>query len=244
MRISSAISRPGSPTSPTTSGTGWRTMPSNGTCGGASGSRRGTGPCTPRVTACPGARGTASALEELNALRRKVIRPLEKLRLGADRTGRGQTMALYQFLEEIGLPRRLLEREEALRARGEPALAEEYRQLWDILCDAMEQCARILGEVPLEREEYARLFSLVLSQYSVGSIPVSLDRVHAGEMPPPGPQDLQGSLPAGGGRRLHPPGVPGAGSAQRRRPEPFGLLWAGAGPQPARPAGPGDDHSL
>ncbi|BFK86591.1 helicase-exonuclease AddAB subunit AddB [Pseudoflavonifractor gallinarum] len=124
-----------------------------------------------------------AALAELNALRRKVTGPLEKLRLGVDRTGRGQTMALYQFLEEIGLPQRLLEREEALRARGEPALAEEYRQLWDILCDAMEQCARILGDLPLEGEEYARLFSLVLSQYSVGSIPVSLDRVHAGEMP-------------------------------------------------------------
>ena len=137
----------------------------------------------PQGYGLPWSEGDRSALEELNALRRKVIRPLEKLRLGADRTGRGQTMALYQFLEEIGLPRRLLEREEDLWARGEPALAEEYRQLWDILCDAMEQCARILGEVPLEREEYARLFSLVLSQYSVGSIPVSLDRVHAGEMP-------------------------------------------------------------
>ena len=124
-----------------------------------------------------------AVLDRLNQLRRRVTEPLETLRLGTDRTGRGQTMALYRFLEEIGLPGRLLEREEALRARGQPALAEEYGQLWDILCDAMEQCARILGDLPMEREEFARLFALVLSQYSVGSIPVSLDRVHAGEMP-------------------------------------------------------------
>ena len=124
-----------------------------------------------------------AVLDRLNHLRRRVTEPLETLRLGTDRTGRGQTMALYRFLEEIGLPGRLLEREEALRARGEPALAEEYGQLWDILCDAMEQCARTLGDLPMEREEFARLFTLVLSQYSVGSIPVSLDRVHAGEMP-------------------------------------------------------------
>lgn len=71
----------------------------------------------------------------------------------------------------------------ALRDRGEAALAEEYGQLWDILCTALEQCAQILGETPMELDEFARLFSLVLSQYDVGSIPVSLDRVNAGEMP-------------------------------------------------------------
>ena len=74
----------------------------------------------PQGYGLPWSEGDRSALEELNALRRKVIRPLEKLRLGADRTGRGQTMALYQFLEEIGLPRRLLEREEALRPGESP----------------------------------------------------------------------------------------------------------------------------
>ena len=35
----------------------------------------------------------------------------------------------------------------------------------------------------MEWEEFARLFKLVLSQYSVGAIPVSLDQVTAGEMP-------------------------------------------------------------
>ncbi|MBU5434587.1 PD-(D/E)XK nuclease family protein [Pseudoflavonifractor sp. MSJ-37] len=124
-----------------------------------------------------------AALERLNALRHKLIEPLEGLRLGVGRSGREQTMALYRFLEAIDLPQRLMERQTALRERGAPALAEEYAQLWDILCDALEQCARILGDLPLEREEFARLFALVLSQYSVGAIPVSLDRVGAGEMP-------------------------------------------------------------
>ena len=90
-------------------------------------------------------------------------------------------MALYGFLEEIGLPRRLGERVEELRRRGEPALAEEYRQLWEILCGGLEQCAALTGEVPMELEEFSSLFQLVLSQYDVGTIPVSLDRVTAGE---------------------------------------------------------------
>ncbi|NCE64016.1 ATP-dependent nuclease subunit B [Pseudoflavonifractor sp. 524-17] len=122
-------------------------------------------------------------LAQINALRRKVVTPLERLRTGVEPTGRGRSIALYLFMEDIGLPQRLAEREEALRRRGAPALADEYRQLWDILCGALEQCARILDGLPMEQEEFARLFSLVLSQYSVGAIPVSLDRVNAGEMP-------------------------------------------------------------
>ena len=84
-------------------------------------------------------------------------------------------------MENIGLPERLEEQVAALRQREQPALAEEYRQLWEIVCGGLEQCAQLLGETPMELEEFAALFRLVLSQYDVGTIPVSLDRVTAGE---------------------------------------------------------------
>ena len=137
----------------------------------------------PKGYGLPFSEGDRALLERLNALRRQIAAPLEELRRNRSKTGRGQAIALYRFLETIGLPARLEERTGALRDRGEAALAEEYGQLWDILCTALEQCAQILGETPMELDEFARLFSLVLSQYDVGSIPVSLDRVNAGEMP-------------------------------------------------------------
>ena len=112
---------------------------------------------------------------------RQVFGPLEALRKNQNKTGRGQAAALYAFLEEIGLPRRLEERVEALTSQGRSALAEEYRQLWDILCGGLEQCARLLADSPMELEEFTLLFRLVLSQYDVGTIPVSLDQVTAGE---------------------------------------------------------------
>ena len=119
----------------------------------------------------------------LDGLRRRVSEPLELLRKAESRTGAGLALALYAFLERIGLARRLSDRAEELRADGEAELAAEYEQLWEILCSALEQCAGLLGEVPMEWEEFARLFRLVLSQYHVGTIPVSLDQVTAGEMP-------------------------------------------------------------
>lgn len=47
----------------------------------------------------------------------------------------------------------------------------------------MEQCADLLTEGIMELREFADLFALMLSQYDVGTIPVSLDRVAAGEIP-------------------------------------------------------------
>ncbi len=125
--------------------------------------------------------GDRALLAQVDAARRRVSGPLETLRKNPLKTGRGQAVSLYTFLEETGLPERLEERVETLTGRGRPALAEEYRQLWNILCDALEQCARLLGDAPMELEEFAQLFKLVLSQYEVGTIPVSLDRVTAGE---------------------------------------------------------------
>ena len=125
-------------------------------------------------------RQTVAALDDL---RRKVSGPLERLRLCKEKTGEALTLSLYAFLEEIGLAGRLTRRAGELREAGEVTLAAEYEQLWQILCSALEQCARLLGKTPMDWEEFSRLFKLVLSQYQVGAIPVSLDRVTAGEMP-------------------------------------------------------------
>ncbi len=122
-----------------------------------------------------------AVLDRVNAARRRVTGPLETLRKNRDQTGRGQATALYRFLEDIGLPDKLAARSETLRRRGELQRAEEDRQLWDILCGGLEQCARLLDQAPMGLSEFAQLLKLALSQYDVGSIPVSLDRVTAGE---------------------------------------------------------------
>ncbi|MGI5962641.1 MAG: PD-(D/E)XK nuclease family protein [Lawsonibacter sp.] len=121
-------------------------------------------------------------LQRLDQARRRVAAPLERLRKNKVQTGRGQSIAMYELLEEIGLPHRLEERVATLQAQGELTLADEYRQLWKILCGGLEQCAALLGDAPMDLEEFSHLFRMVLSQYHVGSIPVSLDRVTAGEM--------------------------------------------------------------
>ena len=122
-------------------------------------------------------------LAELNRLRRLAVTPLVHLHRSGAHTAKEQALKLYDFLEEIGLAKRLEERSDRLDAMGRRQTAEEYGQLWGILINALDQCVEILGEAPMELSEFAELLSLVLSQYDVGTIPVSLDRVAAGEAP-------------------------------------------------------------
>lgn len=122
-------------------------------------------------------------LEKLDALRRDVAAPLAAFeRRGKEAAdARGQCAALAAFWEDISLPEHLEERSLALEEAGELQTAAEYRQLWELMVSALEQCEAILGSMPLSQEDFGRLFRRMLSQYDVGTIPVALDRVTAGD---------------------------------------------------------------
>ncbi len=126
--------------------------------------------------------GEEALLKELNDLRRRVSQPLEELRRRASKqkTARGQAEAVYLFLERIELPGRLRARCATLRDMGIMQRADEYEQMWDILTAALDQCVALLEDQVMALDEFSEMLMLVLSQYDVGSIPVSLDRLACG----------------------------------------------------------------
>lgn len=121
----------------------------------------------------------AERLERINAIRRRVSGPLSRLHQGMkDAPGAtGKLRVLWSFLEEIDLAGQLERRTAVLEELGQLQQAGEYSQLWELLCEVMDQFADTLGEMPLDREEFVRLLKLVLTQYDVGTIPVALDQV-------------------------------------------------------------------
>lgn len=122
-------------------------------------------------------------LAHINALRRRLADPILAFRRDSDaaHTAEGQAAALAAFFEAVKLPETLEARAEALSAQGREALAQEYQQLWDIVVAALEQSAAILGDTPMDCDEFGKLFNLTLSKYDIGTIPVSLDAVSAGD---------------------------------------------------------------
>ena len=118
----------------------------------------------------------------LNEARDLAITPLDRLRQGFQNAVdlRGQVIALYGFLEDIGLEQRLSAMAEEMDNAGDNRSAQILNQLWEILLSALEQIYDVLGKTHWEAEHFTRLFRLLLSQYSVGTIPPVLDAVQMG----------------------------------------------------------------
>lgn len=123
-------------------------------------------------------------LAGVNDLRKRIHGPLFQLsdEIKQLKTAGEKVSSLYAFMERIAL-RESLERQMRAQAEsGRVQEAEETAQLWEILCDVMDQFVEILGTEPMELDEFSRLFRQVLTQYSVGTIPVSLDQVSVSEI--------------------------------------------------------------
>ena len=127
---------------------------------------------------------SAARLAGINDLRRRAADPLRLL--GAEShtaaTAEAQAMALADFLERLHLAQRLDALAEDLRREGRGALAAEYAQLWELTVGALEQFAAILGGTQMDADTFATLFLRMLSCYDIGTIPVALDRVTAGDL--------------------------------------------------------------
>ena len=125
-----------------------------------------------------------SRLDRVNELRRRMRGPLSDLYTGlkTESTAGGKVNALYSFLEELDLQNALEARMRAQADAGRLQEAEETAQLWEILCGVLDQFVEILGDEPMETDEFSRLLRQVAGQYSVGTIPVSLDQVSVTEI--------------------------------------------------------------
>lgn len=122
------------------------------------------------------------AIAAIEEARRVCMKPLEKLQKGFREATKlsEQVMALYAFLEEIRLADRLMKLSDEMNREGDNRSAQILNQLWEILLTALEQLYDVLGETQWDDEAFQRLFTLLLSQYDVGTIPTVLDSVTVG----------------------------------------------------------------
>ena len=123
-------------------------------------------------------------LAEINAARDLAITPLAALhrRFREAKNVQQQVIALYRFLEDIGLQQRLSLLAEELDGLGDNRSAQILNQLWEILLSALELLYDVLGQTHWEAEHFGRLLHLLLSQYDVGTIPPVLDAVQMGQV--------------------------------------------------------------
>lgn len=123
-------------------------------------------------------------LAELNCDRQVLVTPLLRLRDGlrAAKTTGEMILALNAFMEDIALNEQLNAQAEEARRSGALQRAQEYAQVYSIVCTLMEQMYGVLGGTTRTTEEFCRLFRTAVSRYSVGTIPASLDCVNVGSL--------------------------------------------------------------
>ncbi len=123
-------------------------------------------------------------LEQLNASRSRAVSPLASLRRAwhAEKNAGEMVMALDEFLTALDAGGRMQQQAQAQEAAGEAQRAQQTRQLFDILIDAMEQTYQVLGACVMEPPQFTAMFRMLLSQYQVGTIPAAVDQVQIGPL--------------------------------------------------------------
>ncbi len=126
-----------------------------------------------------------AALQALNALREQAVAPLRTLRLALSkaRTVDEQVRAIAALLETLDAAGRLQTQQDALEQAGQAQRAQECGQLYEALISALEQMDQVLGAASLETELFVQLFSMLLQNTSVGSIPSVCDAVQLTTLP-------------------------------------------------------------
>lgn len=123
-------------------------------------------------------------LNILNEAREKAMKPLALLRdrfhcaVGVQQ----QVNALYGFLEDIKLHKRLQVMASDMDAKADHRNAQILNQLWEILVGALEQLHDVLADATWDAETFSKLLKLLLSCYDVGTIPAVLDAVKIGSV--------------------------------------------------------------
>lgn len=124
-------------------------------------------------------------LEQLNRDKTIALMPLLKLRkalLGSRNAG-DMVLAVYGFLEQLQLREKLEEQANRHAAAGRGQLAQELVQLYEVLCQSLEQLWLTLRDTVRTPEDFCGLYQLLLTQYRVGTIPAGLDQIHISSLP-------------------------------------------------------------
>ncbi len=123
-------------------------------------------------------------LRVVNRVKRKIFDPIENLRkkLSGQVCGDSCAEALYDFINEINLPRRCNAYAYLCAVSGKLSDAQEYESVMGVLYDAIDSIGRALAEDELDFETFCTLFRIVISQYELGTIPESLDCVNISEI--------------------------------------------------------------
>ena len=90
--------------------------------------------------------------------------------------------ALYEFLVQNELQKKLNDYEQKFKNEGDLARAKEYGQIYGLVIDLLDQIEGLLREEEMDFREFADILDAGFSEITVGTIPQNVDRVVIGDI--------------------------------------------------------------
>ncbi len=122
---------------------------------------------------------SVALLRMVNRAREKIYAPITRLAKAIEKgkTGKACAEALYDFINEINLPRRISAYAYMAETGGRLACAQEYDALTAVICGVIDSIGKSVGDEKLDAEELYYLFRLVVTEESLSTIPAAIDTV-------------------------------------------------------------------
>jgi ATP-dependent helicase/nuclease subunit B len=117
--------------------------------------------------------------EMLNGWREMIVKPLFKLqkRLKKAENGREMCEAIYLYLEELDIPKKLERLRSDAEAKGRLTEARQHDQVWNAMIDLLDQYVEILGNEKLPLKQFAKVIETGLDSLEFSQVPPAIDQV-------------------------------------------------------------------
>ena len=123
-------------------------------------------------------------LNILNETKDLIIEPLIKFfnTLKDAKTAKEKCYALYSFLLDLGVLRKMDALSKEFEDKGIMDKAKEYSQVQDIVMEVFDQLVEVMGSEKLGNKEFVKILQVGFEKYEMGVLPVSLDQVNIGDI--------------------------------------------------------------
>lgn len=178
-------------------------------------------------------------LEEINASRERVCDCLRELfsELGGGRkTVEQYTKAIYAFLVRQDVHSKMTAQSKVFEEQGKDTLAREYRQVYTVIINLMDEMVELMGDETVSFDEYRQILAAGISEGLVGFIPPRANQVMVGDIHRTRLKDIKVLFFVGFSDDIVPGKSQGPGivnTRERRKIEQMGITLAPTGSKKA-----------
>lgn len=135
--------------------------------------------------------GAIDKLQYLNGLRERLLEQLSALLYGHEKTEstysglynvKDLVWRLYDFIIQNRIETKLLQTAVLFEQKNDDAKANEYRQIYRLIMELLDQITELIGEEEMTVREFADILDAGFNEIEVGTIPRSVDRIIVGDI--------------------------------------------------------------